>query len=165
MINGIMGYHDKDARAAVTGEVEATTKPKGYQHPDLRTMIVWDMPGAGTMNHPAETYFDDNFLYAFDTLVIVTAERLQEIDINLAKRANELRIPVLFVRNKADQVRHGVRSHQHPVTHLLKAVDAKMRRYTGKSQDQTYIWSLAVGELVNEVRMPSMHKRPWIRHI
>lgn len=104
MINGIMGYHDKDARAAVTGEVEATMKPKGYQHPDLRTMIVWDMPGAGTMNHPAETYFEDNFLYAFDTLVIVTAERLQEIDISLAKKANEHRIPVLFVRNKADQV-------------------------------------------------------------
>lgn len=70
-----MGYHDTHTYAAKTGEVEATAKPTAYRHPDLRTMIIWDMPGAGTMNHPADTYFEDKFLFAFDTLVIVTAER------------------------------------------------------------------------------------------
>ncbi|ORY96344.1 interferon-inducible GTPase-domain-containing protein [Syncephalastrum racemosum] len=75
MINGIMGYHDTDEQAAVTGEVESTAKPKGYKHPDLRMMMIWDMPGAGTLNHPRESYFEDKFLMCFDTLVIVTAER------------------------------------------------------------------------------------------
>lgn len=75
MINGILGYQDSDPRAAPTGETESTSKPKGYRHPDLRTMIVWDMPGAGTESHPSETYFNDKFLYAFDTLIIVIADR------------------------------------------------------------------------------------------
>ncbi|KAI7853368.1 interferon-inducible GTPase-domain-containing protein [Circinella umbellata] len=75
LINGIMGCHDGDARAAKTGEKETTEKPKGYQHPDLHTMILWDMPGAGTYEHKSETYFNEKFLYAFDTLIIVIAER------------------------------------------------------------------------------------------
>ncbi|KAI9249512.1 interferon-inducible GTPase-domain-containing protein [Phascolomyces articulosus] len=75
LINGIMGCHDADPRAAGTGETESTQKPQGFQHPDLHRMILWDMPGAGTDNHPAGTYFDDKFLYAFDTLIIVIADR------------------------------------------------------------------------------------------
>ncbi|KAI9018782.1 interferon-inducible GTPase-domain-containing protein [Phycomyces nitens] len=75
LVNGILGYHDNHPFAAHTGETESTMKPAGYRHPDLRTMVLWDMPGAGTMHHPAETYFEDNFLCAFDSLIIVTAER------------------------------------------------------------------------------------------
>ncbi|KAI9321456.1 interferon-inducible GTPase-domain-containing protein [Dichotomocladium elegans] len=75
LVNGILGLQDSDHGAAPTGETEKTTKPKGYKHPDLRTMIVWDMPGAGTESHPAETYFEDKFLCAFDTLIIVISDR------------------------------------------------------------------------------------------
>lgn len=75
VVNGLMGYHDKDKHAAITGETEATSRPRGYRHPDLRSVILWDMPGAGTMQHPADTYFEDKFLCAFDSLVVVTAER------------------------------------------------------------------------------------------
>lgn len=60
--------------------------------------------------------------------------RLQEIDLTIARKAQTHRIPVLFVRNKADQ-----------------AVDAKMRRYTNP-RNETEAWSMAVGELVQEVR-------------
>jgi Interferon-inducible GTPase (IIGP) len=62
-------------QAAVTGETEATIKPRAYRHPDLRTMVLWDLPGAATLHHPAETYFEDKFLCAFDALIIVMAER------------------------------------------------------------------------------------------
>lgn len=75
VINGLLGYHDTDPYAAATGETEATSMPRGYRHPDLKSMILWDMPGAGTMNHPADTYFESKFLCAFDSLVIVIAER------------------------------------------------------------------------------------------
>ncbi|KAI8365265.1 interferon-inducible GTPase-domain-containing protein [Radiomyces spectabilis] len=141
VVNGIMGYHDTDKYAAATGETESTVKPKGYRHPDLQSMILWDMPGAGTMNHPADTYFEDKFLCAFDSLIIVLAERLQETDLLIAKKAQQWRIPVLFVRNKADQ-----------------AVDAKMRRYTGKSENRHHVWAVAVGELTKEVRQ-SIYKQ------
>ncbi|KAI8074135.1 interferon-inducible GTPase-domain-containing protein [Gongronella butleri] len=75
VVNGIMGYKDSFKDAAATGESETTKKPRAYRHPDLRSMVIWDMPGAGTMNHPVSTYFEDKFLCAFDSLVIVTAER------------------------------------------------------------------------------------------
>ncbi|ORZ12003.1 interferon-inducible GTPase-domain-containing protein [Absidia repens] len=75
VVNGILGYRDTDKDAAATGESETTKKPRAYRHPDLRSMVLWDMPGANTMNHPASTYFEDKFLCAFDSLIIVTAER------------------------------------------------------------------------------------------
>ncbi|CDH59159.1 hypothetical protein RO3G_14116 [Lichtheimia corymbifera JMRC:FSU:9682] len=154
LINGILGYQDSDPRAAPTGETESTSKPKGYRHPDLRTMIVWDMPGAGTESHPSETYFNDKFLYAFDTLIIVIADRMLQIDIDIAMAAQKRRIPFMFVRNKADQ-----------------AVEAKMRRYRKEHsstpdtivnqneaekvkafKEDIRIWGKAVGELVEEVK-------------
>jgi hypothetical protein len=37
--------------------------------------MIWDMPGAGTSNHPAKSYYDDKYLQAFDALVIVIGDR------------------------------------------------------------------------------------------
>ncbi|KAI7866037.1 interferon-inducible GTPase-domain-containing protein [Spinellus fusiger] len=105
LVNGILGYHDAHPLSAPIGETEATVKPTGYRHPDLRTMVLWDMPATSTMNHPTDTYFEDKFLCAFDSIVIVTSERFQQVDILLAKKAKEWKVPVLFVRNKADQVK------------------------------------------------------------
>ncbi|KAI8138453.1 interferon-inducible GTPase-domain-containing protein [Fennellomyces sp. T-0311] len=138
LINGIAGYLDGDPRAAKTGEVETTAKPKGYQHPDLQSLILWDMPGAGTEAHDAEEYFNEKFLYAFDTLIIVIADRLQDSDIYLAKKAKEYRIPFMFVRNKADQ-----------------GIQSKMRRHKNvmTEEDDLRAWAVAAGELVEEVRL------------
>jgi hypothetical protein len=74
-IGVILFYYVPILQAAVTGETEATIKPRAYRHPDLRTMVLWDLPGAATLHHPAETYFEDKFLCAFDALIIVMAER------------------------------------------------------------------------------------------
>ncbi|KAI7907536.1 P-loop containing nucleoside triphosphate hydrolase protein [Cokeromyces recurvatus] len=106
LVNGILGYHDTDRYAAVINEAGSTmlNEPRGYRHPDLRRMVLWDMPGAGTMTQSQTTYFEDNYLYAFDSLIIVTAERLQEIDLNIAAKAQEYHIPVLIVRNRCDQI-------------------------------------------------------------
>lgn len=122
LVNGILGYPDNDQYAAAIHEAGGhTTEPRGYRHPDLRNMILWDMPGAGTLTNNDKTYFEDNYLYAFDSLIIVTAERykkrkrkmekrecnvtrLQVIDLEIATKAQEYHIPVLFVRNRCDQV-------------------------------------------------------------
>ncbi|ORE11662.1 hypothetical protein BCV72DRAFT_246705 [Rhizopus microsporus var. microsporus] len=77
LVNGILGYPDNDQYAAAIHEAGGhTTEPRGYRHPDLRNMILWDMPGAGTLANNDKTYFEDNYLYAFDSLIIVTAESL-----------------------------------------------------------------------------------------
>jgi predicted GTPase len=74
-VNAIRGYKDVHTLAAKVGEVETTDKPKPYQHPDLASMVIWDIPGVGTQSHPRETYFEDNYLCAFDLLVIVLGNR------------------------------------------------------------------------------------------
>jgi predicted GTPase len=75
-VNGILGYPDDNRYAATIHEAGTKTEePRGYRHPDLRRMILWDMPGAGTTKQQSDTYFHDNYLFAFDSLIIVTAER------------------------------------------------------------------------------------------
>ncbi|KAI9261803.1 interferon-inducible GTPase-domain-containing protein [Helicostylum pulchrum] len=71
IVNAILGYKDTESKAAKVGEVETTARPSSYQHPDLANMVIWDMPGVGTQRHPIDTYFDNNYLYAFDLLVVV----------------------------------------------------------------------------------------------
>lgn len=73
--NAILGYKDTDPKAAKVGEIETTSRPASYQHPDLAKMVIWDIPGVGTKSHPIETYFEDNYLCAFDLLVIVLGNR------------------------------------------------------------------------------------------
>ncbi|KAI8340463.1 interferon-inducible GTPase-domain-containing protein [Chlamydoabsidia padenii] len=168
VVNGILGYRDHDKDAAITGESETTKKPRAYRHPDLRSMILWDMPGANTMNHPASTYFEDKFLCAFDSLIIVTAERLMETDIKIAKQAQLCQIPVLIVRNKADQ---AIESKMRKIRNSLEVEDAMIRTTTTNTihpndgttmaeepvrstikMDNDRLWAEACGQLGKEVR-------------
>ena len=64
--------------------------------------IVWDMPGAGTLAHPAKTYFDDKMLCAFDGLLLMSAHTFSEPDLMVIKRAQEYNIPVALVRTMSD---------------------------------------------------------------
>ncbi|KAG1173283.1 hypothetical protein G6F70_005942 [Rhizopus microsporus] len=132
LVNAIRGYKDTDKRAAKVGEVETTAVPRPYPHPDLTTMVIWDMPGVGTKSHPRETYFEDNYLCAFDLLVIVLGNRLMQDDIDISLKAKQYQIPVLYVRSKADQ-----------------AIASKEARHQG---DKEFVWAAAVGELVLEVK-------------
>ncbi|KAI7908126.1 interferon-inducible GTPase-domain-containing protein [Cokeromyces recurvatus] len=75
IVNAIRGYKDTHPKASKVGEVETTAVPIHYIHPDLASMAIWDMPGVGTKSHSRDTYFDDNFLCAFDLLVIVVGNR------------------------------------------------------------------------------------------
>ncbi|ORX62765.1 P-loop containing nucleoside triphosphate hydrolase protein [Hesseltinella vesiculosa] len=172
IVNGIMGYKDSYKDAAPTGESETTKKPRAYRHPDLRSMVIWDMPGAGTMNHPASTYFEDKFLCAFDSLVIVTAERLMSIDVKIAQQAQQFNIPVLVVRNKADQALEAkirkMREQRSPASvpsdladvHQLRIQEGgsndsnatKVSAAYEQSDEYQRLWNEAVGQLGKEVR-------------
>lgn len=65
--------------------------------------------------------------------MLIFLVRLMQDDIDIAVQAKEHKIPILFVRSKADQ-----------------AIDSKIKR-KGTESD-TYEWASAVGELVKEVR-------------
>jgi len=102
LINAIRGLYDDDAAAAPVNEVECTMAIRSYPMTDLPHVYLWDMPGAGTASHPAESYFEGKSLYAFDFLVLVTAERFTEAELQVARKAADWNVPIVFVRQKFD---------------------------------------------------------------
>lgn len=63
--------------------------------------MLWDLPGA---DDDEKHYFERYGLGYFDALVIVSTDRLMATDVKLARKALEYRVPIFFVRNKADAV-------------------------------------------------------------
>lgn len=102
LVNSFRGLRPGSPNAAKVGEVECTTNPTAYVHPEQPHIVFWDLPGGGTQNHPSETYFDDKCLYAFDCLMVVTNQRFTQIDLDIASLAKQWGVPVFFVRSKSD---------------------------------------------------------------
>lgn len=74
LINAICGYDDDDPKAAKVNIVECTENVRRYPHPQLKHLVLYDLPGAGTASHPLHTYFCDKRLYVFDCLLLVMSE-------------------------------------------------------------------------------------------
>jgi predicted GTPase len=104
LLNGLLGYKDNHKNAAKVGEIETTLEPKSYRHPILNTVYLWDMPGVGTPRHPSKNYFERYFLGAFDAILIVFDDRLMASDVDIARQAKIYKVPVFFIKNKADMV-------------------------------------------------------------
>ena len=54
------------------------------------------------MGHPANTYFKDKLLCAFDALLLASADMFLEGDLRVLAEAKHYEIPVALVRTKAD---------------------------------------------------------------
>ncbi|KAG2175392.1 hypothetical protein INT43_001039 [Umbelopsis isabellina] len=136
IVNGLLGYRDGHPYAAKVGEVEVTSKPIGYRHPVLPTLMIWDMPGAGTRRHPAKSYYEDKYLEAFDALLIVTGDRLMATDIHIARAAQAAGQSFFVARNKMDI-----------------AIQSRLRRKNIKQNVSHMQWATTVGELANDMQI------------
>ncbi|KAI7888117.1 interferon-inducible GTPase-domain-containing protein [Mucor mucedo] len=133
LLNGLLGYRAHHTKAAPVGEIETTIEPKGYRHPVLNKLCLWDMPGIGTPRHPSKPFFENYCLGAFDAILIVFDERLMATDIEIARRARKYSVPVFFVKNKSDL-----------------SLERKMERMEeGKVKDK---WALAVSQLTMDIK-------------
>ncbi|XP_044847548.1 interferon-inducible GTPase 5-like [Mauremys mutica] len=101
-INAIRSLNDDDRGAAETGVTETTKDPTAYPHPIHPNVIVWDLPGIGTMKYPAETYLTDVKVCRYDFFIIIAAGRFTEADTKLAKEINSMGKKFYFVRTKVD---------------------------------------------------------------
>ena len=117
---------DNHPAAAIVGETETTKKPQAFPHPELKHVVIWDMPGSGTASHPIDTYFKDKCLIGFDALIVNCTYGMftrppffsanpiciscsltlrgvvTEGELYIAKEADRAGIPVIIVRNKAN---------------------------------------------------------------
>lgn len=102
LINGLRGLTNDhtDPRVARVCERECTRDPTPYVHPDQSHVVLWDLPGGNTLKQNAHNYFNRQVLYAFDCIIVVTASRFTELDLEIADLAVQWEVPVFFVRNK-----------------------------------------------------------------
>jgi energy-coupling factor transporter ATP-binding protein EcfA2 len=121
LINCLLGLRSGDAGAARTGVSETTKRIRSYDHPGLAHVKLWDIPGAGTAEFPASTYFDDACLFAFDAVLIVSAGRIPDVARDIAAQASATHRPVAFVWSKADQLVAGLRRDSNLSLHDARA--------------------------------------------
>ncbi|XP_029972502.1 interferon-inducible GTPase 5-like [Salarias fasciatus] len=101
-INAFRGINDSDEGAAPTGVVETTTEVKAYPHPNLPNVTLWDLPGVGTPNFPADGYLEKVGFERFDFFIIITACRFKENDVRLALEIRRMGKKFYFLRSKID---------------------------------------------------------------
>ncbi|XP_030220099.1 interferon-inducible GTPase 5-like [Gadus morhua] len=101
-LNAFRGIDNTDERAAPTGEVETTMKPKAYPHPTYPNVALWDLPGIGTPRYPADQYMKLVEFEKFDFFILVSDIRFNENDAKLAKEIKKMGKKLYFVRSKID---------------------------------------------------------------
>lgn len=101
-VNAFRGVDDMDDAAAPTGCVETTMEVTAYPHPSYPNVTLWDLPGIGTTNFPADEYLKLVGFEKFDFFIIISATRFRENDVKLAKEIQRMGKKFYFVRSKID---------------------------------------------------------------
>ncbi|XP_065430056.1 interferon-inducible GTPase 5-like isoform X1 [Chrysemys picta bellii] len=102
-INAIRSLADDDEGAAETNVMESAKEPTSYPHPKHTNVTMWDLPGIGTPNHPANTDGGKVDFARYDFFIIITAGRFRESDANLAQEIEQMGKKFYFVRSKVDE--------------------------------------------------------------
>ncbi|OQV14473.1 putative Interferon-inducible GTPase 1 [Hypsibius exemplaris] len=102
-INAVRGLKPTDDGAATVGIDETTLTLQSYPDPRYPHIVYWDTPGCGTTSVPVKEYFTTQKLFCFDCLLIIVGNRILESDLEIARAALDLNIPVFFVRSQSDK--------------------------------------------------------------
>ncbi|KAK7810333.1 hypothetical protein U0070_009367 [Myodes glareolus] len=73
-----------------------------YKHPKIETLILWDLPGIGTMNFPPKDYLEKVNFQEYDFFIIVSSTRFTKNELDLAKAIISMKKNYYFVRTKVD---------------------------------------------------------------
>ena len=104
-INTLRGLENaKDPMFAAVDEKECTMKKKSYPFPDSPLITLWDLPGAGTKEFPAEKYAKEMKFWTYDAFIILSSERFTAIDKAIAEEIQQIKKPFFFARTKMDEV-------------------------------------------------------------
>lgn len=102
LINALMGIRPEEEGAAEVGVVETTMKRTPYQHPKIKTLTLWDLPGIGTQEFPPKAYLEAVKFKEYDFFIIASATRFTKLELDLAKAIRIMKKNYYFVRTKVD---------------------------------------------------------------
>lgn len=102
LINKLRRIRRGNETWAPVGVNETTMIARAYKFPGEPRVRLWDLPGAGTANFPAETYIQEMGLRYFDTVLIVTAGRFTSTEIRLKEELEKHAVPFYMIRTKVD---------------------------------------------------------------
>jgi len=87
---------------APVGVNETTERPTVYCFPGQPRVRLWDVPGAGTQAVPSDQYVQRMGLRYFDRVVIVSAGRFTQMEVELQAELERHSVPFYMVRTKVD---------------------------------------------------------------
>lgn len=139
MVNKLRGLTPRDPGAAPVGVKETTLEPRRYSFPDNDNICLWDLPGGSTAKFPAHKYVVEFGLRHMSGVVLVTASRASQLDVEILTVLNEYKVPWYYVRNKLDQDiasnlhDHG-KSPEETIAELKADLVRNMRAVPGASE-------------------------------
>ncbi|CAF4274380.1 unnamed protein product [Rotaria socialis] len=76
--------------------------PQGADDEAPRYLRLWDIPGCGTIGNRIQNYFNDNHLYVFDCLLMITQGILGEYELRILNEAGACNTPIVIVLSKSE---------------------------------------------------------------
>eukprot|EP01024_Parvocaulis_polyphysoides_P018479 TRINITY_DN18193_c0_g1_i3.p4 TRINITY_DN18193_c0_g1~~TRINITY_DN18193_c0_g1_i3.p4 ORF type:complete len:155 (-),score=8.47 TRINITY_DN18193_c0_g1_i3:196-660(-) len=64
---------------------------------------LWDLPGAGSLKFPLETYIQNMGICWFDVCIVIGDTRVREEEVALIQELERVLVPYLYVRTKMDR--------------------------------------------------------------
>lgn len=101
-VNATRGLKEQSTGAAETGVVGMMVEPKAYSHPQYPNVMLWDLPGIGSMNCPSDTFFEQGNFRQYDLFIIITSGRFTKTDAKLVEEIKKLGKTFYLVRSKVD---------------------------------------------------------------
>ncbi|XP_030399228.1 uncharacterized protein LOC115640530 [Gopherus evgoodei] len=102
-VNATRGLKEHDADSAETGVLgETMVEPKAYSHPKNPNIMLWDLPGIGTMDCRLDTFLEQRHVRRYDLFIIISCGRFTDIDARLVEKIRSLGKTFYFVRSKVD---------------------------------------------------------------
>ncbi|KAL8219473.1 UNVERIFIED_CONTAM: hypothetical protein K2H54_025411 [Gekko kuhli] len=102
LVNALRGLSDFDEEAAKTDVIEGTMEPTGYPHPVFPNVILWDLPGTGTLEFSAEKYLQRVNYSRYDFFIIVASNCFTVYDILLSQAIQKMKKRFCYVWSKMD---------------------------------------------------------------
>ncbi|KAH8825657.1 hypothetical protein DL96DRAFT_1466341 [Flagelloscypha sp. PMI_526] len=93
----------KAGKSSLINSLRGVKALQRFDYPGNRyPFIMYDIPGSGTFNVPADTYFNEQGLFAMDAIIVLVKDSFQDHDADLISHCQRLNIPTYVVKSHTD---------------------------------------------------------------